>query len=343
MVSNTLTQWYDRLTGLLRRLPKELHGPILRELSPVREFFLVSRPPRIVFVQGDQAAYPQILKDLCHREFRRLGEIGGWTQWQADDGGRIDARYATDEKAVNSHAADLVFYMAAPASLPFKDVFLGTTDKEASLAPHFVFEAVESPFDTPAPEEGKREIALPQRKLAAATLAEAPDIICDMLPSEARLEMARISNARKSQKKIAETLLKSFAAICGVIGLQPIPLADLPVLTSLQTLLIGLIVHASGRKMGVRSVTEFLGALGLNLGIAFAFREGARAIVRFLPVWGSAVSGGVAAIGTYAIGKSAIAYFIEGLPQHEVRKLFTSLKNRRKPPALPPKNPALPQ
>ncbi|MEO6052532.1 MAG: hypothetical protein ABIP97_00825 [Chthoniobacterales bacterium] len=331
MVSNTLTQWYDRLTGLLRRLPKELHAPILRELSPVREFFLASRPPRILFVQGDQAAYPEILEELCPRKFRRLAEIDGWTQWQADDGGRIDARYAKDN--TTAYGADLIFYLGQPEALPFKDVFLEHADKNDSV-PMFVFESPESQEEEVSLKSGKKEMVLRQRKLASASLVEAPDVICDMLPAEARLEMARISNARRSQKKIAETLLKSFAAICGVIGLQPIPLADMPILTSLQTLLIGLIIHASGRKMGMKSIGEFFGALGLNLGIAFAFREGARAIVRFLPIWGSAVSGGVAAIGTYAIGKSAIAYFIEGLPQHEVRKIFNTLKNRRKQPEL---------
>jgi hypothetical protein len=45
-----------------------------------------------------------------------------------------------------------------------------------------------------------------------------------------------------------------------------------------------------------------------------------------LPGWGNAISGGVAAAGTYAIGRSAIAYFIEGISIGEARKLFRSQK-----------------
>jgi hypothetical protein len=42
------------------------------------------------------------------------------------------------------------------------------------------------------------------------------------------------------------------------------------------------------------------------------FRETARAAVKILPVWGNMISGGVAGAGTYALGRAAIAYYIEG-------------------------------
>ena len=56
--------------------------------------------------------------------------------------------------------------------------------------------------------------------------------------------------------------------------------------------------------------------------ITHAAREGARAAVKLLPGWGNAISGGVAAAGTYGIGRAAGAYFIEGISLGEVRKLF---------------------
>jgi uncharacterized protein (DUF697 family) len=52
------------------------------------------------------------------------------------------------------------------------------------------------------------------------------------------------------------------------------------------------------------------------------FREGARAAAKLLPGWGNAISGGVAAAGTYAVGRSAIGYFIEGISIGEARRLF---------------------
>jgi uncharacterized protein (DUF697 family) len=82
------------------------------------------------------------------------------------------------------------------------------------------------------------------------------------------------------------------------------------------------IMHISGRELGVKTATEFFGALGINIGIGMILREAARAGIKFLPGWGNAISGGIAAAGTYAVGRSAVAYFIEGLSLAEARKIF---------------------
>jgi uncharacterized protein (DUF697 family) len=150
--------------------------------------------------------------------------------------------------------------------------------------------------------------------------------ICACLPNSAKLEFARLTNAKGAQAEIATSLLKSFTAVCGVIGVQPIPLADMPILTTLQTLLVGLIVYVSGRRASARLIAEFAGALGFNIGVGFAFREGARALLKFFPIWGNAISGIVAGAGTYAVGRAAIAYFIEDLPLQETKKLFGRLQ-----------------
>jgi uncharacterized protein (DUF697 family) len=90
-------------------------------------------------------------------------------------------------------------------------------------------------------------------------------------------------------------------------------------------------MHVSGREMGLRAGAEFFGALGLNIGAGMVFREGARAAVRLLPAWGNAISGGVAAAGTYAVGRSAIGYFIEGVSIAEARRLFRRKKLPKSP------------
>ena len=101
-----------------------------------------------------------------------------------------------------------------------------------------------------------------------------PEALCEALPNVARLEFARVTGAKGAQAQIAGSLLKSFTAVCGVIGLQPIPLADMPVLTTLQTLLVGLIIYTAGKSVTPRVVGEFLGALGLNIGAGILFPRG---------------------------------------------------------------------
>jgi hypothetical protein len=110
-----------------------------------------------------------------------------------------------------------------------------------------------------------------------------PEAVCAALPNVARLEFARLTGAKEAQAQIAGSLLKSFTAVCGVIGLQPIPLADMPVLTTLQTLMVGLIIYTTGKPVTARTFGEFLGALGLNIGAGILFREGARAMIDAAP------------------------------------------------------------
>ena len=49
----------------------------------------------------------------------------------------------------------------------------------------------------------------------------------------------------EAQAEIAELLVKSTSAICAAIGAQPIPLADLPILTTLQLVMVSGLSPAS--------------------------------------------------------------------------------------------------
>jgi uncharacterized protein (DUF697 family) len=154
------------------------------------------------------------------------------------------------------------------------------------------------------------------------------------LPNEARIEMLRISRDRAAQVQVAQTLVKSTAAICTAIGAQPIPLADLPVLTTLQLVMVSGIMYISGRERTLRAATEFVGALGVNVGAGMVLRESARAVLKFFPGWGNVVCGMVAGAGTYALGRAAIVYFLEGLSLKEARRIYLSSRKRRPQPKL---------
>ena len=154
-------------------------------------------------------------------------------------------------------------------------------------------------------------------------------IITEELPEEAKLEMARLSRVRPAQAQIACTLMKSITAICTAIGTQPIPLADFPILTSLQLMMVGGIMYISGRDVSARLAAEFIGALGANVSAGLVLREGSRALLKLFPGWGNAISGALAGAGTYAIGKAAIAYFIEGFSIADARSLFRKSKGTK--------------
>jgi len=148
------------------------------------------------------------------------------------------------------------------------------------------------------------------------------ELIVRELPEDAQIDMARLVEAKQVQSEIAGRLIRAITTICAAIGAQPIPLADFPILTGLQAAMVSGIMHIAGRELCVKTATEFFGALGANIGLGMVLREAARAGIKFLPGWGNAISGGIAAAGTYAIGRSAVAYFIEGLSLAEARKIF---------------------
>jgi uncharacterized protein (DUF697 family) len=149
------------------------------------------------------------------------------------------------------------------------------------------------------------------------------------LPNEARIEMIRISRDHEAQVQVAQTLVKSTAAICTAVGAQPIPLADLPILTTLQLVMVSGIMYISGRERTLRAATEFVGALGVNVGAGMVLRESARAVLKFFPGWGNVVCGMVAGAGTYALGRAAIVYFLEGLSLKEARRIYLSSRKKR--------------
>ncbi len=174
------------------------------------------------------------------------------------------------------------------------------------------------------------EIALPQSETAAPTIGaqRLMSLLAHALPNEARIRMVRLSRDRQAQREIAQQLIKSTTAICGAIGMQPIPLADLPILTTLQLVMISGIMDISGRERSLRAATEFVAAIGVNVGAGMVLREGTRAVLKFFPGWGNVVCGMVAGAGTYGLGRAAAAYFIEGVSIKDARQTY--LRSRKK-------------
>ena len=160
-------------------------------------------------------------------------------------------------------------------------------------------------------------------------------ILARELPNQARMEMIRISQDREAQHEVVQALIKSTTAVCAAIGAQPIPLADLPILTSLQLIMVAGIMYVSGRELSLRAAAEFMGALGANVGAAMLLREGTRVILKFLPGWGNVVCGLMAGTGTYAIGRAASVFFIEGVSLTDARRIYLAGRKMRARPALP--------
>ena len=238
-------------------------------------------------------------------EKRELGELNSYLSW--------NETLETDRKIIE---------IIVP---PYEKHDLGATRDEHALESSLVKRGVFLETLRLIPVDNNQGFELPP-----AEARRLMSILARELPNEARMEMIRISRDQEAQREVAQLLVKSTTAVSAAIGAQPIPLADLPILTSLQLTMISGIMYVSGRERSLRAAAEFAGALGANVGAAMLLREGARAILKFFPGWGNVVCGLVAGSGTYAIGRAATAFFIEGVSLKDARRTYLANRKRRR-------------
>ncbi len=152
--------------------------------------------------------------------------------------------------------------------------------------------------------------------------------------SHGKLDAARRSHDPAVKLEASRTIVETSAALCTTIGFEPIPFADFPLLTSVQFSMVCGIAYVSGRSLSRRAAAEFIATLGTNVSVGLVLRESSRAVLKFVPGWGNAVSGAIAGAGTYALGKAAMAYFIEGVSMKDARAIFRKRGKLKSSPKL---------
>jgi uncharacterized protein (DUF697 family) len=367
MNQTTVLHVVERFESLLTRLPERIRKPILNELTPLKELFLRQRPPRFLFLGSSRMPMEQIIDSLLAPDIKQqlnvtVMPVHRWTDWNIAGHGTVsvlDARAADDfaktrvEEELERQPADIIFFLddageehgtqnhnlrklvaafvsndRAPVKAKIVGISAGAENSSRQLE-----EALKA-------QPTIRDRLLQVVRLTGEASAETRSLISTLaqeLPNEAKIEMIRISRDRRTQHHVAQILVKSTTAICTAIGAQPIPLADMPILTSLQITMVSGIMYISGRERNMRAATEFIAALGANVGTAMLFREGARAILKFFPGWGNVVCGVVAGAGSYAIGRAATAFFIGGVSLKEAQQTYLASRKKGTPASLPSK------
>ena len=149
------------------------------------------------------------------------------------------------------------------------------------------------------------------------------DLILDNVSLDAALQLALEARTQQVAHLVAERFVRACAAMAATVGSSPLPVADIAVLTGLQVVMVTVVSYLGGRDLDAKSVKEFIAGLGLHIPAALALRELARVLA---PVFGGVVSGSIAAAGTYAIGISAVAYYVDGKPQSALKGTFDAAK-----------------
>lgn len=139
------------------------------------------------------------------------------------------------------------------------------------------------------------------------------ELLVDHLPEAAQIEAVRAFEVgRETKRRVARALVNSCSALAITIGLAPVPFADAFVLLPMQAAMVTGIAYLSGRPWSRRAAAEWITSVGVAGGAGMGLRWSAQQLVKLVPGAGSIVGAGVAGAGTLAIGRSAIAYFVDG-------------------------------
>ena len=370
MNQSLLLHVVERLEALVGKLPAAIQKPILSELTPMKELFLQQRSPRFLFSGSNKKPVLEILQmlfpEMVAEQLSAISSVNRWHDVALLDRGTIsilDARTSEGssdeiETELKRQPADVIFFVdesegskkTHKSALENLSSCLASNEKWNPNAKVIELRdgAAKATTAKAAAGDGKAELdqmlqAHGDRLSGAFHLSGAGagrqttammSVIARELPNAARIEMARISQDRVVQADIAQILVKSTTAMCTAIGAQPIPLADLPILTTLQLVMVSGIMYVSGRERSLRAATEFIGALGANVGAGMLLREGTRAVLKFFPGWGNIICGMVAGAGTYAIGRAAIVYFLEGVSLKDARRTYLTSRKKSARPAV---------
>ena len=365
----------ERLEEFVGKLPATIQKPILHELTPLKELFLQQRPPRFVFTGSTRDSVSEIVETLfaTTASVEAKGDPVEKARWQdldLGDHGTISVLDAREHSAaikteLNRQPADIIVLLmeeekarSRKANMQNFSACLEWNDKTGVTAKAIGVAWAErrrgklrSNGETNDENDATPlvlDASVGDRFLGTFSFGSSQDrsghesnrvmsILAREVPNEARIEMIRISRDREAQKEVAQILVKSTAAVCTAIGTQPIPLADLPILTTLQLMMVSGIMYVSGRERSLRAATEFIGALGVNVGAGMLLREGTRALLKFFPGWGNVICGMVAGAGTYALGRAATVFFLEGVSLKDARRIYRA--SRKEPKRLHPSKP----
>ena len=128
------------------------------------------------------------------------------------------------------------------------------------------------------------------------------------------------------RRQLTRRLIRSAAVLNGIIAAEPIPGLDIPLLLASQVRLVLRIAAIYGESLSVRHARELLTAIAGGI----ALRYLAAQLGKLVPGPGWLIGAVVTGLGTWAIGRVAVAYFESGrrLTSHQLRQRYKRLLRR---------------
>jgi small GTP-binding protein len=127
------------------------------------------------------------------------------------------------------------------------------------------------------------------------------------------------------RRRMTRSVIRNTSVLNFLIGIEPIPFLDIPLLLASQVRLTLRIAAIYGEAMGPERAKELLSTIGGGILFRYATQEA----LKFLPGPGWIISGLIAAAGTWAMGQVAVAYFESSkvLSAAQMRELYGQLRS----------------
>jgi len=163
------------------------------------------------------------------------------------------------------------------------------------------------------------------------------DLLQQGLPNEAQFQYSIATNVVRVKKAFASRIVDTFVTLSMAIAAAPgLPAQDIFMLTPLQiSMVIAISYLATPTAEDVnfsntdRTVKDFFVAVIGIAGTALLGREVARSLIKFIPGWGYYSSIAMAASGTLALGRAAIAFFIDRLDNDVIKQTYHDNLNKK--------------
>lgn len=128
----------------------------------------------------------------------------------------------------------------------------------------------------------------------------------------------------KSREENADEVIKAAALLSGAIAVEPLPFADLLLITPVQLKMVLHIGKIYGFDITPQRAREIVGELGATVAYGLAARQIMRGVAKIVaPVVGGIVTAPLVYGWTFGLGRLAEAYFqrkVQGLPFEKVER-----------------------
>lgn len=168
--------------------------------------------------------------------------------------------------------------------------------------------------------EASHKLGMPVIPLSAETGANVEDgLLPAMLDAVPRLAVPLGREIMSLRRVAARRVIRQAAILSGLMGVQPVPMLDIPLQAVVQVGVVMRVGAAYGYTPTGGMNREVMGTVISTLGLRFLVL----ALVKFIPFVGSLVSGVLCGVMTYFLGEAAIRYYEAGatVPLREFLRL----------------------